>query len=51
MGSFIVSSVIGGNYGAIVSARAGDSRGVWVVAVDGGGEVVDVVGTGGSFGG
>lgn len=37
MGSFIVSPVIGGNYGAIVSARAGDSRGVSVDAVDGGG--------------
>ena len=37
MGSFIVSSVIGGNYGAIVSARAGNSRGVSVDAVDGGG--------------
>lgn len=37
MGSFIVSPAFGGNYGTVVSARAGDSRGVSVDVVDGGG--------------
>ena len=51
MGSFIVSTVIGGNHGAVVSAREGDSRGVSVDTVDGSGQTVEVGGKGGSFSG